>query len=160
MGDADKPRERLTGRGAPAAEGASAPTEERISGGQLADHWVLPEEERAKGFVRPVRLRYRHVGQRPSHETRALTAEEEERFAGFGYVRFEPYPDGDPVTGRYWTQEQLDAGCGAETTMPRQIAETYARDPTYYGSTFCAGCGQYRPVAEFEWLDDGSRVGS
>jgi hypothetical protein len=36
------------------------------------------------------------------------------------------------------------------------IAETYARDPQYYGSTFCARCGGHFPVGpsgQFVWGD-------
>lgn len=52
--------------------------------------------------------------------------------------------------------------CGSVTTMGRAIAETYAREPGFYGSTFCAQCGKHRPVGadgEFVW-PDGSKVGS
>jgi hypothetical protein len=75
---------------------------------------VLSAEERAKGFVRPVRQTYRHLK------------------------------------------------CGTTTTMGRTIAETYARDPKFYGATFCCNCGSHFPVGEngeFEW-EDGSKVGS
>lgn len=75
---------------------------------------VLSDEERAKGFVRPVKDTYRHLT------------------------------------------------CGATTTMGRAIAETYARDPQFYGATFCCRCSKHRPVGatgEFEWLD-GSKVGT
>jgi hypothetical protein len=84
---------------------------------QAAAYLVLSDEERAKGFVRPVRRAYVH-----------------------------------------------DRGCGALTTMATSIAETYARDPQFYGSTYCVGCRKHRPVGadgEFTW-DDGSgqRVGT
>ena len=75
---------------------------------------VLSEEERAKGFVRPVRTSYRHLT------------------------------------------------CGSVTTMGVGIAETYARQPTFYGATFCVQCSMHRPVGpdgEFVWLD-GSKVGT
>lgn len=52
--------------------------------------------------------------------------------------------------------------CGTETRMSRDISETYARQPTFYGSTYCTWCSQHRPVGaggEFEWLD-GSKVGT
>lgn len=49
--------------------------------------------------------------------------------------------------------------CGAETKMARDIAETYARDPAFYGGTYCVTCRMHRPLVEFVWLD-GSRVGS
>lgn len=51
-------------------------------------------------------------------------------------------------------------GCGAKTTVHRAIAETFAADPGFYGKTFCAGCREARPVAEFRWTADGERVGS
>jgi len=80
---------------------------------------VLSEEERAKGFVRPVRESYRHVV------------------------------------------------CGTTTTMGLNIAETYARNPKYYGATFCTKCKDYFPLIlqggkeepAFLW-PDGSAVGS
>lgn len=73
---------------------------------------VLSDDERAKGFVRPVRDRYKH------------------------------------------------AACGSVTTMGRALAETYARDPKFYGSTYCVQCSMHRPVAEFTWVPEGSMVGS
>jgi hypothetical protein len=75
---------------------------------------VLSEDERAKGFVRPVRRTYVH----------------EE--------------------------------CGVATTMGQAVAETYARNPSFYGATYCVGCRTHKPVGprgEFVW-DDGSKVGS
>lgn len=87
------------------------PEEARRSGidpitGMQNMYVVLSEEERAKGFVRPVRTSYIHLK------------------------------------------------CGAVTTMGLAIAETYARDPHYYGGTFCARCGGHFPVGpdgEFVW---------
>lgn len=74
---------------------------------------VLPEKDRARGFVRPVRRSYLHVGndERP--------------------------------------------GCGSVTTMGQAIAETYAREPHFYGATYCVNCGMHRPVGpdgEFVWV--------
>jgi hypothetical protein len=69
---------------------------------------VLSAEERARGFVRPVRLSYWHTV------------------------------------------------CGKVTTMSRAIAETYARNPAFYGGTYCAHCQVHRPVGEageFHWVD-------
>lgn len=94
------------------------PEEARNSGidpatGMQRTYVVLSEEERAKGFVRPVRRTYVH-----------------ER-------------------------------CGVATTMGLSIAETYARQPSYYGSTYCVGCQAHFPVGadgEFVW-DDGTKVG-
>lgn len=53
--------------------------------------------------------------------------------------------------------------CGTVTKMPLACAETYAKQPTYYGSTFCCACCGYFPVGasgEFVWLDDGTKVGT
>ena len=43
---------------------------------QAAVYLVLSEEERAKGFVRPVRRSYIHIGEQPDHPLRVLTDEE------------------------------------------------------------------------------------
>lgn len=124
---------------------------------------VLSEEERAKGFVRPVRTAYRHVGQPgPAGLTRPLTDEELLRWPT-QFVCFETYPpERAPAVGRFWSQEQLDAvgrGCGAVTSMALALGETYARDPGFYGATYCTHCAKHLPVIEFIWLD-GERVGS
>lgn len=74
--------------------------------GQQESYLVLSEEERAKGFVRPVIRAYKH-------DT-----------------------------------------CGAITTMGQALAETYARDPSFYGATFCVHCRGHFPVGEhgeFTW---------
>lgn len=52
--------------------------------------------------------------------------------------------------------------CKTRTKMPRKIAETYAAQPSFYGTTFCYACRIYAPVGkdgEFRW-DDGSKVGT
>lgn len=43
--------------------------------------------------------------------------------------------------------------CGAITTMNQAIAETYARDPKFYGATYCCTCRMHLAVAEFVWCD-------
>lgn len=129
---------------------------------------VLSEAERAKGFVRPVRRSYVHVGRPgPRFALRDLTPEEQERFAGAGYVKYEEYPESEsPAIGRFWTQSDLDAvnkGCGTLTTMGQALAETYAREPGFYGATYCCGCSKHRPVGadgEFVWADTTERVGT
>lgn len=136
--------------------------------GQQKDYVVLCDAERAKGFVRPVRRSYRHVGApHLKNGLRDLTEEEKDRYAECGYVKFEKYPDDRlPVTGRFWTQAQLDRigrGCQAVTTMSQPIAETYARDPGFYGATFCSGCHQHHPVGEygeFVWEGADEMVGT
>lgn len=94
------------------------------SSGQQAVYLVLSEEERAKGFVRPVRRAYRHLA------------------------------------------------CGTVTTMGAALCETYARDPKFYGGTFCCGCSTHFPLRDhrpeakaaggwaFLWVPDGDPVGS
>ncbi len=72
---------------------------------------VLSDEEKQKGFIRPVRSYY-------IHDT-----------------------------------------CGSLTKMGISIAETYARDPKFYGFTYCVACSKHLPVSEFKW-EDGEVVGS
>lgn len=82
--------------------------------GQQKGYVVLSDEERGKGFVRPVRRSYRHLT------------------------------------------------CGVVTTMGQSLAETYARDPSFYSGTFCAGCGTHFPVGEdgeFVWDNSDEKVG-
>lgn len=135
--------------------------------GQHEVYLVLSDEERAKGFVRPLRRSYRHVGVCPQGPVRDLTPEEHERYDKYGYVKFEPYPESEsPVTGRFWTEEALNGGCGGVTSMGLAIAETYARDPAFYGATYCCTCRKHLPVGEFIWIDEATgrdtpeRVGS
>lgn len=101
------------------------------SSGQQKNYKVLCEEERSKGFVRPYRDRYVHVGVGGS----------------------EIDPNNPSKHGRKGN------GCGVETRMGRALSETYARDPKFYTHTYCAGCKTHLPVDEFVW-DDGEVVGS
>lgn len=129
--------------------------------GQQKNYVVLCEEERAKGYVRPLRRSYKHVGIRPTYPLRDLTPEEHEQYDKFGYVAYEEYPESEsPKVGRFWTERDLNSGCGTVTTMGLALCETYARDPSFYGATFCTGCGKHLPVAEFRWVEDGEVVGS
>lgn len=57
--------------------------------------------------------------------------------------------------------------CGKISTMGRSIAETYARDPRFYGGTFCVTCGAHFQVGEngeFVWCEmdgtTGPKVGT
>ena len=95
------------------------PTDKRLGHGvddkpipQHEVYLVLSEEERAKGFVRPVRNAYRHLA------------------------------------------------CGTITTMGPALAETYARDPKFYGSTYCMCCKMHKAVDEFVWTGTEEKVGS
>lgn len=128
--------------------------------GMQKGYVVLTPEERAKGFVKPVRRSYRHIGpQSAPSNLRDLTPEEHERYDQYGYVKFEPYgEDQSPITGKFWTQPELDrAGkhCGSTTTMGVALAETYARDPGFYSGTFCCACSAHYPLNEFKWEPDG-----
>lgn len=83
--------------------------------GMQLGYVVLSEEERAKGFVRPVRRSYVHEK------------------------------------------------CGGVTTMAPSFAETYARQPDFYGGTFCAICKAHFPVGangEFVWAGTNEKVGT
>lgn len=61
-----------------------------------------------------------------------------------------------PLRNRYVHTQ----GCGVVTWMGDALSETYAKDPTFYGATYCVGCNMHRPVGEFNWLDDNEVVGS
>lgn len=83
--------------------------------GMQAMYLVLSEEERAKGFVRPLRMTYVHDR------------------------------------------------CGAVTRVGQAIAETYARDPYFYGGTYCSVCKGHFPVGEsgeFRWDGSTDKVGT
>ena len=83
--------------------------------GMQKDYVVLSDEERAKGFVRPVRDSYVHEK------------------------------------------------CGTVTTMGRALAETYAREPSFYIGTFCVSCRAHFPVGatgEFVWKNTSEKVGT
>ena len=95
---------------------------------------ILSEEERDKGFVRPVRRAYIHQFMLDGSEV--------------------PYP--------LVTLEGV-GGCGVVTTMNQAIAETYARDPKFYGATYCVGCRKHLPVGEngeFYWDGTNEKVGT
>lgn len=74
-----------------------------------------------------------------------LVLSDEERAKGF--VR--PYRD-----------SYVHKPCGTVTTMGRSIAETYARDPYFYGGTFCVSCGKHFPLDQFVWDGTEEQVGS
>lgn len=88
----------------------------------------------------------------------------------------EPFNYGNKVDGMYENHPTLEGEelvrpvrvkykhmkCGEWTWMGEMIAKTYAIDPGYYTSTFCAHCRDYYPVGEqgqFNW-EDGTRVGT
>ena len=90
----------------------------------------------------------RGVDDQPVPMTEAyLVLSDEERAKGF--VR--PYRD---------AYQHLT--CRTVTTMGRALSETYARQPDFYGATFCVHCSMHRPVGEageFVWIEVDGRVG-
>ena len=100
--------------------------------GQQKGYVVLSEEERAKGFIRPVRDAYVHIGKFTQLVNDAGENSHEVRMGG----------------------------CGTKTVMGLSIAETYARDPKFYSGTFCCGCGKHLPLNEFVWNGTDEEVGS
>ena len=73
-----------------------------------------------------------------------LSAEERAK----GFVR--------PVVQRYIHARGL-GGCGVVTKMGLALSETYAREPSFYGATYCVGCRMHKAVGEngeFYWCDD------
>ncbi len=50
--------------------------------------------------------------------------------------------------------------CGTVTKMSLKIAETYARDPTFYSATYCCGCQMHLDVSQFTWDGTNEKVGS
>lgn len=134
----------------------------KLPDGQHERHPSLPPEARQQ-FVRPVRTRYKHVGARPSGALRDLTPDEQRSFAGLGYSKFETREHArGGVVGRFWTDRQLNSGCGTVTQMGLVLAETYAANPAYYGKTFCSHCRDYFDVGqhgEFIWVEQDGRDG-
>jgi hypothetical protein len=116
--------------------------------GQHNGYIVLCPDERAKGFVRPYRDSYRHVGPRIC----GLHVGPD----GATVCHMDPGHEGPCGTA---TGPRPQA-CQTVTTMGRALSETYARDPEFYGATFCCHCNVHRPVAEFVWTVDGAVVGS
>jgi len=48
--------------------------------------------------------------------------------------------------------------CGQVTTMSLPLAETYAREPHFYGATYCVTCRKHcrvGPDGEFVWMENG-----
>ncbi len=57
-------------------------------------------------------------------------------------------------------ESYVHSTCGTVTTMGLKLAETYARDPHFYGATYCVNCSKHLPVHEFRWTTDNEVVGS
>lgn len=92
------------------AELTTGPTDERLGYGvdsiqvpQNQVYLILSEEERSKGFIRPIYTSYTHKV------------------------------------------------CNTSTSMGLELCETYARNPKFYGSTYCCHCQKHCLVSEFIW---------
>jgi hypothetical protein len=48
--------------------------------------------------------------------------------------------------------------CETSTKVGTSIADTYAKNPTFYTRTFCVQCADHFPLDEFKWKD-GVQVG-
>jgi hypothetical protein len=137
--------------------------------GQQKGYIVLTEEERARGFVRPVRRSYVHEGveicghdlgpwQGSGDYVARVCADAKGHEGEHGkkvFAATQVKHDRLLATGKF-------GGCGTVTIMSHAIAETFARDPKFYSGTFCVACGKHLPVGpegEFVW-EDGTRVGS
>lgn len=141
--------------------------EQTESTGQHKDYVVLCPDERAKGFIRPVRNKYVHVGRSVCGE---IVHREEGKLGGSRDICGRPFEHEGDHDGPFFTVTQPEhakilekhrkGGCGVETVMGGALSETYARDPKFYGKTFCVGCNQHLPVGEFVWSQDGEVVGS
>lgn len=92
----------------------------------------------------PSKVRAEQAEDTGQHKSYVVLCEEERQK---GFVR--PYRDA-----------YIHSTCGSVTTMGRALSETYARDPAFYGATFCCRCNRHLPVAEFVWTSDGQQVGS
>lgn len=148
--------------------------------GQNACYLVLSEEERAKGFIRPVRTSYIHVGKagyKPCGKNVKILPSGDEYASKYYATMCSSmsdtdclHEDGKCISAAYMTKEEYDKamngtyretkGCGAVTSMGIALAETYARDPKFYGATFCVGCNKHLPVSEFLWDKTNEVVGS
>ncbi len=143
--------------------------------GQNKKYLVLSDEELAKGFVRPVRTKYVHVGHpgvkvcgkiREEYEpdengnvaSVCCTVHDDPNEKCWGFSLVKPAELAEIKKNGYWRGG--GKGCGVQTVMAEKIAETYARNPSFYGATYCMGCQKHLPVKEFMWDDDsGERIG-
>lgn len=141
-------------------------------GRQNESYIVLSEEERGNGFVRPVRNSYKHLGPFYQYWEEIELLDENMDFNDKIYVATVPVLKrglGIAVGRTYLTQKEVDmikatkgyrSMCGTITKMAKYIAETYARDPHFYGSTWCMSCRDHINVGEFVWEGTDEKVGS
>jgi hypothetical protein len=93
----------------------------------------------------PVTADHREIDPKTGMQKGYVVLSEAERAKGF--VR--------PVRTKY-----VHKKCGVLTQMGISLAQTYARDPKFYGGTYCVACRDHFPVAEFLWDGTQEEVGS
>lgn len=126
--------------------------------GMQKGYIVLSPEERAKGFMKPVRRSY-------IHESRSVCGKmqpkNDKRIGGSRHMCGRAYPH-EGECGQWKLVSQPEharaerahrTSCGVMTTMGLGLAETYARNPHFYSGTFCVGCHAHFPLNQFYWED-------
>lgn len=98
--------------------------------GQQKAYVVLTEEERKKGFVRPVRRTYIHVGKDPTMNNHVLIK-----------------------TGKGGCGQRTTMGIAIAETFARDPG-------FYSGGTFCCTCGVHLPLNEFIWEGTTEQMGT
>jgi hypothetical protein len=61
---------------------------------------------------------------------------------------------------RHYIHDIGERACHTITWMSEPLAETYARNPGFYGSTYCVTCQMHCRVGEFHWAGTNEVVGS
>ncbi|MBF6555513.1 MAG: hypothetical protein IVW52_04975 [Acidimicrobiales bacterium] len=74
--------------------------------------------------------------------------------------QYEHYPsEPNPDFVQPLRNEYIHLTCGVLTRMNGAgLVRTYATNPTFYGSTFCCGCGDHFPLDQFVWCEKGERT--
>lgn len=110
----------------------------------------IPEVDRSKrcltdGSPEPADQSYTEIDSRTGQQKGYVVLCPTERAKGF--IR--------PVRQTY-----RHLACNTTTHMGLALAETYARDPEFYGGTFCCSCRAHFPLDQFVWEGTNERVGS
>jgi hypothetical protein len=141
---------------------------ELLPDGKQKSYVVLTPEERHKGFLRHVRLDYRHTGYHVCGADLSDYRESELYGVGARSICHDvPGHAGEHGKTVYVAtakemirlkQTSYYKGCGKITKMSIEIAETFARDPWFYSGTFCCTCKAHFPLNQFVWLPEGDSM--